>query len=46
MAVEDFKAKYGDKAITQNIEVITADHQNKPDVASTKATGDVRPQQR
>jgi ABC-type branched-subunit amino acid transport system substrate-binding protein len=38
MAVEDFKAKYGDKAVTQNIEVITADHQNKPDVASTKAT--------
>jgi branched-chain amino acid transport system substrate-binding protein len=38
LAVEDFKAKYGDKAITQNIEVITADHQNKPDVASTKAT--------
>jgi branched-chain amino acid transport system substrate-binding protein len=38
MAVEDFKARYGDKAVTQNIEVITADHQNKPDVASTKAT--------
>jgi branched-chain amino acid transport system substrate-binding protein len=37
-AIEDFKAKYGDKAITQNIEVVTADHQNKPDVASTKAT--------
>ncbi len=38
LAIEDFKAKYGDKAVTQNIEVITADHQNKPDVASTKAT--------
>jgi branched-chain amino acid transport system substrate-binding protein len=38
LAVEDFKAKYGDKAVTTNIEVITADHQNKPDVASTKAT--------
>jgi ABC-type branched-subunit amino acid transport system substrate-binding protein len=38
MAVEDFKARYGDRAVTQNIEVITADHQNKPDVASTKAT--------
>ena len=38
MAVDDFKAKYGDKAVTKNIEVITADHQNKPDVANTKAT--------
>jgi branched-chain amino acid transport system substrate-binding protein len=37
MAVEDFKKKYGDKAITQNIDVITADHQNKPDIANTKA---------
>jgi branched-chain amino acid transport system substrate-binding protein len=37
MAVEDFKAKYGDKAVTKNIEVISADHQNKPDVANTKA---------
>ncbi|GIG68090.1 ABC transporter substrate-binding protein [Phytomonospora endophytica] len=37
MAVEDFKAKYGDDAITKNIEVVTADHQNKPDVANTKA---------
>jgi branched-chain amino acid transport system substrate-binding protein len=38
MAIDDFKAKYGDKAISQSIEVVTADHQNKPDVASTKAT--------
>lgn len=38
MAIDDFKAKYGDKAVTQSIEVVTADHQNKPDVASTKAT--------
>ncbi len=38
LAVEDFKAKYGDSAVTKNIEVITADHTNKPDVASTKAT--------
>ncbi len=38
LAVADFKARYGDKAITRDIEVITADHQNKPDVASTKAT--------
>ncbi|MEV4756738.1 ABC transporter substrate-binding protein [Micromonospora sp. NPDC049559] len=37
LAVEDFKAKYGDKAITKNISVETADHQNKPDVANTKA---------
>ena len=37
MAIADFKAKYGDKAVTQNIGVETADHQNKPDVANTKA---------
>src|SRR6476469_2392132 len=37
MAVDDFKAKYGDKAVTKDIEVITADHQNKPDIANTKA---------
>lgn len=37
MAVEDFKAKYGDNALGGPIEVITADHQNKPDVASSKA---------
>jgi branched-chain amino acid transport system substrate-binding protein len=37
MAVEDFKKKYGDKAVTKNIEVITADHQNKPEVANSKA---------
>jgi branched-chain amino acid transport system substrate-binding protein len=37
MAVEDFKAKYGDKAITKNIEVVTADHQNKPEIAGSKA---------
>lgn len=37
MAVADFKAKYGDKAITKNISVESADHQNKPDIASTKA---------
>src|SRR3954447_10023411 len=38
MAVEDFKAKYGDKAITRNITVESADHQNKPDVANTRAS--------
>jgi branched-chain amino acid transport system substrate-binding protein len=37
MAVEDFKAKYGDDAVSKNIEVVTADHQNKPDIANTKA---------
>lgn len=37
MAVEDFKAKYGDKAVSKDITVITADHQNKPDIANTKA---------
>ena len=37
MAVEDFKTKYGDNALGGAIEVITADHQNKPDVASSKA---------
>ena len=37
MAVEDFKAKYGDNALGGPVEVITADHQNKPDVASSKA---------
>lgn len=37
MAVEDFKAKYGDKAVSADIEVLSADHQNKPDVANSKA---------
>ncbi|MFN2521322.1 MAG: ABC transporter substrate-binding protein, partial [Candidatus Limnocylindria bacterium] len=37
MAVEDFKAKYGDNALGGPIEVLTADHQNKPDLAATKA---------
>src|SRR5207245_9096966 len=37
MAVEDFKAKYGEDALGGSVEVITADHQNKPDVASSKA---------
>ncbi|HEV7707124.1 MAG TPA: ABC transporter substrate-binding protein, partial [Asanoa sp.] len=37
MAVADFKAKHGNDAITQDITVETADHQNKPDVANTKA---------
>ncbi|MEV4619421.1 ABC transporter substrate-binding protein [Asanoa sp. NPDC049573] len=37
MAIADFKAKHGNDAITQDITVETADHQNKPDVANTKA---------
>lgn len=37
MAIEDFKAKYGDKAVTRNISVVTTDHQNKPEVANSKA---------
>jgi branched-chain amino acid transport system substrate-binding protein len=37
MAVEDFKKKYGDDAVTKNIEVIKADHQNKPEIANTQA---------
>ncbi|MGS2618535.1 ABC transporter substrate-binding protein [Micromonospora sp. LZ34] len=37
MAIADFKAKHGDKAITKDITVETADHQNKPDVANSKA---------
>ncbi|MEV5826215.1 ABC transporter substrate-binding protein [Spirillospora sp. NPDC052242] len=37
MAVADFKKKYGDKAVATEIEVVSADHQNKPDIANTKA---------
>ena len=37
MAIEDFKKKYGDNALGGPIEVVTADHQNKPDLAATKA---------
>src|SRR3954470_6137186 len=37
MAVADFKAKYGDKAVAKKIEVTSADHQNKPEVANSKA---------
>jgi len=37
MAVDDFKKKHGDKAVTKNIDVIKADHQNKPEVANTQA---------
>ncbi len=37
MAVDDFKAKYGDNALGGPISVIDADHQNKPDLAASKA---------
>jgi branched-chain amino acid transport system substrate-binding protein len=37
MAVADFKKKYGDKAVSSNIEVIDADHHDDPDTASTLA---------
>ncbi len=37
MAVDDFKAKYGANALGGAIEVVGADHQNKPDVGSQKA---------
>ena len=37
MAVADFKEKYGDKAVVDDIEVTSADHQNEPDIANTKA---------
>ncbi len=37
MAVNDFKAKYGDNALGGPIQVIDADHQNKPDLGSSKA---------
>jgi branched-chain amino acid transport system substrate-binding protein len=37
MAVEDFQAKYGQNALGGSIEVISADHQNKPDLANSKA---------
>ena len=37
MAIEDYKAKYGDKAVAKNIEIVQADHQNKADVANSKA---------
>lgn len=37
MAIDDYKAKYGDKAVAKNIEIVMADHQNKPDIANSKA---------
>ncbi|GAA5162238.1 ABC transporter substrate-binding protein [Ornithinimicrobium tianjinense] len=37
MAVADFQEKYGEEAVVDEIEVVAADHQNKPDIANTKA---------
>ncbi len=39
MAVDDFKEKHGDDAVTDTIEVASADHQNKPEIANTTARG-------
>lgn len=37
MAIADYEEKYGDDAAVETIEVKSADHQNKPDVANTQA---------
>lgn len=37
LAIADFRAKYGDRAVTTDISVRSADHQNKPDLANSKA---------
>ncbi|HET9001736.1 MAG TPA: ABC transporter substrate-binding protein [bacterium] len=37
MAAEDFVKKYGPNAVGGPIEVISADHQNKPDLGASKA---------
>jgi branched-chain amino acid transport system substrate-binding protein len=37
MAVDDFQKKYGAKAVTKNIKVVSADHQNKPEIANTQS---------
>jgi hypothetical protein len=37
MAIADYQAKYGDDAVAKTIEVVQTDHQNKPDIANTKA---------
>ena len=37
MAVADYQEKYGDDAVIDKIEVTSADHQNEPDIANTKA---------
>jgi branched-chain amino acid transport system substrate-binding protein len=37
MAIADFQDKYGEDAVVEEIEVTSADHQNEPDIANTKA---------
>ena len=37
MAIDDYKAKYGDQAVAKTVEIVQADHQNKADVANSKA---------
>lgn len=37
MAIDDYQEKYGDEAVVEDIEVTSADHQNEPDIANTKA---------
>lgn len=37
MAVEDFKERQGDDLLTEDITVVSADHQNKPEIANTAA---------
>jgi branched-chain amino acid transport system substrate-binding protein len=37
MAVDDFKKAHSDDAVTKNIDVSQADHQNKPEIANTAA---------
>ncbi|MFC7220207.1 ABC transporter substrate-binding protein [Streptomyces polyrhachis] len=37
MAVADYQKKYGDKAVAETVEVVKADHQNKPEIANTQA---------
>ncbi|HEU4330116.1 MAG TPA: ABC transporter substrate-binding protein [Lapillicoccus sp.] len=37
MAIDDYKAKYGDNAVAKTVEIVQADHQNKADVANSKS---------
>ncbi|MGO4603802.1 ABC transporter substrate-binding protein [Terrabacter sp. 2YAF2] len=37
LAIDDYKKKYGDKAVAKDIEIVQADHQNKADIANSKA---------
>lgn len=37
MAIDDYKAKYGDKAVAKTVELTQTDHQNKADIANSKA---------